>query len=661
MTTVRDFAERVLLTNSLEEKLSPPPAHLTIDPPSKQSFRAPDLPGRPDFLLPRKPSEGRTKIPSANQLANEDHRSTLLHFFCNHELLAVELMALALLKFPDAPDAFRRGLLRTLKEEQEHTRLYLDRMSAAGVSFGEHSLSRMIWDHIAGMESPIEYVSRLSLTFEQANLDYARHYGEAFARVGDEASAELLNRIYKDEIAHVGYGLTWLRRFKEQKESDWSAWHRSLAFPLSPVRAKGPEPAIPFNEEGRRKAGLTDEFIKKLQLYQRSRGRTPVVHWFNPNCEAHALAEFTGMPFFPRGAAHELEHDLEALMLANAVADDVVLMREVPGESHQTLLKQAGFVLPEMVKARDNDLATRKLGGFAPWAWSPDASERFRSLREQVTSPGAQDFREAFPPRFFSKALTSPVAAAAGLLDNESYAVSSTIETLHLISQLEKERGWTSFILKPAFSCAGRGQLRFDADTDPISISNWLRAALSQQTPVILEPLLPRLLDFSILYDASSSGIRFVGFTLMEVDESGRYLGTTVAPKFASLLSSEFAREFHQPIIKTEDGDFTAPDFYRERLPRSLEKRYPGYTGPLAVDAFFYRKPSGSVKIRPVVEVNARCSMGRIAHNLRHKLDPKREGTLRIHRKSDPWPKGALPLNDPAKARRFIATWTMSP
>ena len=247
--TVRQYAEGILLANSLAEKLAPPPAGLKLDPPSKGGYKAPDLPGRPQALRPHSGSGTRTKIPSVEQLSDENHRSVLLHFFCNHELLAVELMALALLKFPDAPNAFRQGLLHTLQEEQEHTQLYLDRMAATGTEFGDHSLSSMIWDHIATMESPLDYVSRLSLTFEQSNLDYAKHYAQAFARVGDDTTAQLLSRIYKDEIAHVGYGLKWLRRLKKEKESDWDAWHRSLAHPLTPVRAKAPDGSIPFNSD----------------------------------------------------------------------------------------------------------------------------------------------------------------------------------------------------------------------------------------------------------------------------------------------------------------------------------------------------------------------------------------------------------------------------
>lgn len=45
-------------------------------------------------------------------------RGRLPHFFANHELLATEIMALARLRFPDAPAAVRGGVWQTLKDEQ---------------------------------------------------------------------------------------------------------------------------------------------------------------------------------------------------------------------------------------------------------------------------------------------------------------------------------------------------------------------------------------------------------------------------------------------------------------------------------------------------------------------------------------------------------------
>ncbi|MDB4437470.1 ferritin-like domain-containing protein, partial [bacterium] len=198
-------------------------------------------------------TKSNNRFPSAEQLEDEEQRALLLHFFANHELLAVELMALALLKFPDAPDSFRKGVLHTLQEEQNHTRWYMQRMKECGITFGDIQVSPMIWEHIADMESPLDYVSRLSLTFEQANLDYAKHYSQLLGQAGDTKSAKILDKVYHDEIAHVGHGLKWLRRWKENAQSDWDAWHKRLHIPLSPMRAKG---MAPFNEEGRRKAGL---------------------------------------------------------------------------------------------------------------------------------------------------------------------------------------------------------------------------------------------------------------------------------------------------------------------------------------------------------------------------------------------------------------------
>ena len=153
-------------------------------------------------------------------------------------------MALVLLKFPDAPKAFRRDILTTLKEEQFHTQWYLKRMADCGVDFGAFRLSGFFWDAISTMETPLDYVTRLSLTFEQANLDYSKHYAKILTEAGDPATGKILGRIYRDEIAHVGHGLKWFRRWKREGDSDWETFNRQLHFPLSPSRAKAGKPRI---------------------------------------------------------------------------------------------------------------------------------------------------------------------------------------------------------------------------------------------------------------------------------------------------------------------------------------------------------------------------------------------------------------------------------
>src|SRR5271167_210720 len=288
-------------------------------------------------------------------------------------------MALVLLRFPEAPAAFRKGVLLTLKDEQEHTRLYLRRMKECGVHFGELPVSGYFWRSVSVMENPMDYVSSLCLTFEQANLDFARHYARGFATVGDDASAALLEKIYRDEIGHVAYGLKWFRRWKNPGDSDWEAFCRQLKFPLSPQRAKG----ITLNVAGRRAAGFDPQFIAELDVYAQSKGRTPNVFIFNPLAEARIAH---GKSFNPTKHQAQLARDLENLPQFLCRQDDIVLVSEKPSVEFLGGVKQAGFALPEFVELKRRDsLTRRKLSRLRPWAWGPDSVELFGPLFTNLT------------------------------------------------------------------------------------------------------------------------------------------------------------------------------------------------------------------------------------------------------------------------------------
>src|SRR5262245_2737625 len=233
---LREFAEQILFAQTLQEKLQCPSA-ITDERPGS-AVVAPSIPGRPPELRFKPQHAGKANIPRVHTLDQPGERGRLLHFFANHELLATELMALVLLRFPDASPEFRQGVLRTLRDEQEHTRLYLDRMASCGIHFGDLPVSGYFWRAVSSMKSPLDYVAGLSLTFEQANLDFARQFSLGFAAVGDTESARLLDRIYRDEIRHVAYGLKWFRRWKDSRLSDWLAFSSLLRFPLSPRRAR---------------------------------------------------------------------------------------------------------------------------------------------------------------------------------------------------------------------------------------------------------------------------------------------------------------------------------------------------------------------------------------------------------------------------------------
>jgi len=330
---VSEFAQRVLFADNLEEKLEFIDVDALTDEQAQVALSKIVEPGRPvDLKMRLKGGEHSLAKPNISEVSDDEERGRLLHFFANHELLATELMALVLLKFPDAPSEFRRGVLKTLKEEQRHTCWYIERMKECGVEFGDFPVSRYFWDMVASMETTMDYVTRLSLTFEQANLDYSLQYAGIMEEAGDTKSAAILHQIYRDEIRHVNYGLQWFRRWKKADEDDWTAFKRGLSFPLSPRRAKGSESKI--NREGRLAAGLDEEFISELEVFERSVGRTPNVFWFCPDAEDTMSINVTGKGYHRSKTMEELIRDLEILAVFLARRDDVVLMKEQPAREH---------------------------------------------------------------------------------------------------------------------------------------------------------------------------------------------------------------------------------------------------------------------------------------------------------------------------------------
>lgn len=626
--TLREFAERVLFSNSLQDKLAPPDGEL-MDERRGDALAEPAAPGRPTELC-FSPTGQRGPEPKSLRMDTEKDRGVLMHFFANHELLATELMALALLKFPEAPPAFRKGLLKTLRDEQDHTRLYMERMAACGVQFGEYPVNGFFWRCISGMATPLDYVSRLSLTFEQANLDFSCHYAQVFGQAGDAETAALLERIYKDEIVHVGYGLKWFRRWKGEGQDDWQAFCQALPFPLSPARAKG---AGLFNAEGRRRAGLDPEFIAKLELFSFSLGRTPWVHLFNPGAEACA-AKSNAQAAEAESATMQLTHDLDTLPLFLANAEDVVLLRRPPREEFLRELKQLGLPLAEREildgagrLSPESPLRGRKLGRLRPWGWSADSAELLGDLEAGAGEEPEGEPWNSHVRMLYAKATSLDLLR---LLDwqagfGESEIIGTACDSLEAASAAVEalwQCGKTA-VVKANFGIAGRKMVRLEVGGGMDSLADLVSASGG----VVVEPWLERVEDFSVQYELRpNEAPRLKGLVRLHCDAAGRWVACAASHQFSRLLSPEAARFF------TSQGRNWLKKVYGELLPAALQTwvGQSGFRGMLGVDAFLYRTEGGQVRLKPVVEVNPRCTMGRVALELANRAAPGHRVLFRI-------------------------------
>ncbi len=250
---MRAFAERIVLGDTLADKLAVPPDH---DEPGAALRLA--QPGRPPELAIRPGREAR--VPPIAGMPDPAQRARILHALANHELQAIELFAWALLAYPDAPAAFRRGLVQILVEEQRHMQLYIARLAALGTAFGDHAVTGHFWNKLDHLATPIDFVCAMGLTFENANLDFAGEYERAARACGDLATADALAQVHADEIRHVHFGYVWLKRFAGDREP-WDAYLAHVQFPLGPRRARG----ATFDRAARVEAGFDAAFIDKLE------------------------------------------------------------------------------------------------------------------------------------------------------------------------------------------------------------------------------------------------------------------------------------------------------------------------------------------------------------------------------------------------------------
>lgn len=83
------------------------------------------------------------------------------------------------------------------------------------------------------------------------------------------------------------------------------------------------------------------------------------------------------------------------------------------------------------------------------------------------------------------------------------------------------------------------------------------------------------------------------------------------------------------------------------------------YTGPLGVDVLFYRDREGELRVKPVVEINPRYTMGRVALELDRFRGRKGATVLTIQRAREQVPVRAVRLTPVTGETEMVAYWTV--
>ncbi|WP_161597777.1 DUF455 family protein [Fluviispira multicolorata] len=625
---LNEFAEIILFgTNISSDKLLEP--KLLTDDNSNQAILAPKFPGRPNNLcFDKMKLKNKIPFPNNEQIKTEQHRGFVLHFFANHELLAMEIMALVLLKFPNAPKSFRMGIAKTILEEQKHMTLYLNRMRELNVEFGEIPVNDFFWNCLSKMQSPLDFVTQMSMTFEQANIDYSLFYKNLMLKINDFKTAEILDIVYREEIGHVKHGVTWFDRFRDPSQSQWQAYVSSLKLPLSPTRAKG----IIFDEIGRKSAGLSENFIKELSVFSSSKGRPPHIFYFNPACESEVSRGKVG--YSSNKFVENIKQDCSSLMLFIASKDDIILTEKKPSFLFLKKLKDCGFDLPEWLENENSNfkpenISQRLVGSLNPWGWSPNSIQIMSIFKVKMI--GNIDFQNnIFQNDFFlnkvkplyskcyaaelSKQIYLDFAHMKDILPLEetlSQIAHNYTECLNAIEDIFKLKTFDMCLLKAPFGSSGQNMRRVKSTVLDNSEISWIKRILNDQGSLVIEPWFDKVADLSYQFKIDRNQTSILGFTRFITDQRGQYKATIIGRKTDD-LEEKLIKFIYNPIKDYKDllaffkviAEFVAYNL-----------KFSQFEGPVGIDSFIYSDPISpyGFRIKILSEINPRYTMGRVA------------------------------------------------
>ncbi|MFC7498616.1 ferritin-like domain-containing protein [Enterovirga sp. GCM10030262] len=217
----------------------------------------PDRPARPSRpeLLPA------SHMPKRGKGGSDRGRIAMLHALAHIEFGAIDLAFDMAGRFgADFPPEFVDDWLSVGADEAMHFALLDRRLRSLGSFYGALPAHDGLWE--AAEETARDVLARLAIVpmvLEARGLDVTPATVARFEAAGDARSAAILQRIYRDEIRHVGAGTRWFKRtceslgFEPIQRFRWLT-ERHFRGHLKP----------PFNDSARGEAGLSRDFYSGL-------------------------------------------------------------------------------------------------------------------------------------------------------------------------------------------------------------------------------------------------------------------------------------------------------------------------------------------------------------------------------------------------------------
>lgn len=214
--------------------------------------QVPGRPSKPELVSPLSVKK--------RSMRSEEGRAALIHALTHIEFNAINLALDAVWRFADMPEQYYADWVKVAAEEAYHFTLLNNHLKTLGYEYGSFSGHNALWEMVEKTKGDV--LARMALvprTMEARGLDASPPLRNKIAQAGDQAAAEIIDIILRDEIGHVAIGNHWY---------NWICVQRKLdpieTFEMLRKEHNAPKMRPPFNMEARRKAGFTEAELALL-------------------------------------------------------------------------------------------------------------------------------------------------------------------------------------------------------------------------------------------------------------------------------------------------------------------------------------------------------------------------------------------------------------
>lgn len=217
-----------------------------------EPIRMPGRPATPKLVHPRDlPRRGFGTV---------EGRAAFIHAVAHIEFNAMDLAWDAVYRFRGLPAQFHADWVGVAHDEARHFNFLRTRLRELGYDYGDFDAHNGLWE--MAEKTAHDGLARMALVprvLEARGLDVTPGMIVKLRGLGDDATADILEVILREEIGHVAAGSRWYRWYCERTGIEPKARFRELLREYaSGVLHK------PFNTEARLQAGFDLEELESL-------------------------------------------------------------------------------------------------------------------------------------------------------------------------------------------------------------------------------------------------------------------------------------------------------------------------------------------------------------------------------------------------------------